>query len=1837
VQTNNKYTQQLSTYAKPEKLISDSFDNDAPLSFIDWYAGYKSVIPGQEYKQYNQYLIDWYSNKKVSNVDTITLIRLNYLTLLQGLQIFLTDIEKENWYSKVNLNDEKELLLAIPFFAKKLKNISLYYLNLRKQLKPTKLKYNLVGSNRGLVQDLRQTILNQYTQKNNSYITVPSTIWQSLPALSSVNNTLNIQIEEFYDDHQYFDRSIDVPLSAYVDPFDATTESFFNSKGLSLSSLNWAYSSGTINISADSMQDYTEKFLGENRDIIYSLITNASADYFNISLNSGNNFFYFPSGVYESIALSNPIYDGIALSSTNIESLATAASNISSADTIFVKTSRGIEGAWLNAKIYDVNSSAALSAYFAAGSKTVFRYPFAGYGLSGDGIEWSGPSLQYNPTYSFLDLYYRTAVDQAYWSSTYTLSSVQAITVNSTTLAESKAYASSVYKYADKIRIWDNPPPSYTDSNYSGEITEAWLYRIDKTDLSISANGNSVLYWPYLKVVDSTLSAVNLLPTNVKICESAKLSAIQIPLATASDNLSSADVVYKIKKYDEDSTSALEAAWLSGSYINNGNLQGVKQNGFNAELEPGVVTRFLWTGEDTPIDNVFQSLIHEVNCPYTQDWNYNDHSFCTCRQIQFTPFGHNGVVYTDNGSFADFIAEDEMSPQEFDLNSWRGVDGLGYSNSSGFAWYKTSLTTPNWGYGEWTNGSLNATLTLRKGQNYFYYRCIEPFETSDSVSFPSLVVRYPYKDNSGVVWVKAYRDVNGVWYSSNTASDMVIGANEFILYSKASVSTYSLSSLVEDAPLTSGLLSSIWSTYDLAVIDDQTTVSVSYPNSYVVNASAVSSQYPSVRVTDISAYSWQLTTPDGTIYTTDPITGDLHSTSNVFPTDFVVDNVVFNSNFSISFVPTLTGLYLIQVSAYINSYALSAYKGLLTGGAYIFTNIPAVTAVSSITYTPSVSSYTTPVAGFVINTPLYGWNYATSIYDGKSQGARPVWVKGITDKSQVNNYKSAESWGNIRIVVDGQNIINQPDVSDLVLNSGSYFEYYNNNLDVYWGQPLTLLNYINTTYWSEIIIDDSSYSVLSSVSNFNTIVLNTTASDTPSTIVLNNFVDNNPVEIYYNAINSFTWTISAYKSFSDLITQNDFTLSAGLISQLPWYNLSNRNYPTVAVIPTLQDIYTEDDKGGYFTPNNLGTSLYIGKNFTTGYNTSAISVSALGENANFRVGGRGFSKKDQDSAYNVLNYNDTWIKENYLAGNAAGNIQRNVAKKYQKFTPYQSNNETHTNGQVGIVTPQSKHSPWGGLNDEQWIDVNNHPVSFSGEVNVDAWADTQILLQGGKRMDVWCSDVFGNQYGLYKNIDNVSPALRKEYFGDLWIRKNNQFVDTATNALSSIITPYKNLSLYNDLTGGYIRNVDVFFDTLMIETSSAIIFEKLNYDYSLSYIYGTANSNNVLSLGLPVLASLSRELNGDTFTEYAITGDTWFFPSEKKVFLSVIYLSGGVVYPEIYGLDINTNNFYKAFPVLSEDSLDLASLSGVNTIIGRPVLSYDYDAKEYVFSTLFTNLSGQNSLIEIIISDNEILELKGATMYTPNNATIGEPPIVLNELNFFVPTLETFSTTLSVLNTPTSILLGNALPWITLNTNTLLLSGIPQNNGIYTIPLTLTNSYGSTYYTVKVVSMANLPEVISSLNIQITADSVGYYNVVAINNPISYTLLDNSLSAWVSFNSVSAIFTLSPSADQAGDNSIPFKVTNAFGDSYYTLNITVVLTGHYAFDTFEQYITGNIVILDRYHNSLGTTYGPASVVNYNTYIYDDFEAYTIGIFTVGGDETSVGVGMSISAANIVDY
>ena len=81
--------QTLQKYARPLFVSSATSDKDSPFSFRDWYSAYQGIIPGQEYKQYNDYLTSWYKEKAQSTIDPKIQLRLNYLTLLRQLQIFL--------------------------------------------------------------------------------------------------------------------------------------------------------------------------------------------------------------------------------------------------------------------------------------------------------------------------------------------------------------------------------------------------------------------------------------------------------------------------------------------------------------------------------------------------------------------------------------------------------------------------------------------------------------------------------------------------------------------------------------------------------------------------------------------------------------------------------------------------------------------------------------------------------------------------------------------------------------------------------------------------------------------------------------------------------------------------------------------------------------------------------------------------------------------------------------------------------------------------------------------------------------------------------------------------------------------------------------------------------------------------------------------------------------------------------------------------------------------------------------------------------------------------------------------------------------------------------------------------------------------------------------------------------------------------------------------------------------------------------------------------------------------------------------------------------------------
>jgi hypothetical protein len=1721
--------QTLEKYAQPVSVSSNSTDINSPLSYKEWYKSYRGIIPSQEFSQYNQYLINWYKNQSNKTTDNNLKIKLNYLTFLKQLQIFLSQEELENWYNNVDINNDKELLLAIPYFARKLKDISLHYLKLRDTVKESKLRYNQIGTNIGITDQVQKFILSEYSKKSNSPITVPAAIWQTLPELSAIKDSITIQIDELYDDHSYFDQSPTLPVSAYFDLNNKELQDFLQSRNLALTSTEWIYKTGTFSLS-DDFSDFSEenrqtlnellvkKYLGRDKYTTTAPSPSSKKDFYAIDITPGNNFFYWPSYVYPTKISELPRYNPVSIQDLNLETIATAGSSIEIADTVFIKTVLGTQGAWLRNNFYEYKKDT-LECTIAPSSKTSFRFPYPGFGLSGDDLSWTGFGFKSDVRYQYLNDEFKQEVEKVYWNTDLSLSSVNPISINNSSLIENKAYASKSYSQADKIKVWFIPP-GYNQPSFNFIPVEGWLYRFDTTDLSIKAGGNSVIYWPY-ENLDTTQEFPVYYPEDVSdVCNPLPLSSINFNFSCGSNSLSTSDVIYKLKNYKDPIESAIECCWLSASdyFIPEQNLIMPTQNSLQLHLSAGVYTKFVWTGPDyTNVNDVFKTIKHQSSCKYatTKNVSYLDYDLCDCNQVLFAPFGHPGQKYTDYSSLADFIVEDNSTPEELSLTN----EDL-FKDT--FAWYKTNLNI-GWGDGIWYSNNtfvkpgelpddgiwsdkenwasedlwtdvdnLNRSgnsFYLRKNKKYIYYRANVVKQDLESVKLPSYVVRHSYPTQNKNVWIKAKKNSEGQWINTSEPSQMILNPGDIISYSRLLSSYYTLSGVVEEITDVLENRGSIWTNADYTTISDIRPIVVSYPVT-TLNLNQ-DPQYPELFFDAIvNVESWTITSP--------------HQISKTFK----------NSQ-SFTFLPTLSGIYNISVialTANANNPSISGY--------YVFNNIPPVTAVSPITLVPSFTSISTPIPGFVLNTKLNGWDYNSSSSNKYTRieniGAKPFWAKSYSGKNQYTKYGGIDVVGNYIRLVDDHNLISQPRFSDISFSSGIKVEYdrlYPQKM--VWSQPFEMQITVDENQWCTLEFTTSSDSNLSfQLQNIKT-SLNVNATTSASNLLFQNIIENEPVEVYYNAINSFTWNITATPEIAETIYP---TISETLTIEAlqPFANLSNQFYPTVAAFPAFEDLYSVSEVGGYFIPNNLGASQYINKNYNVSYGSFSATLSNNFSNQNGIINGRGLTKEFQETPYIIDSENNEWLKESFITGELAGNINKEVFKTHQKFIPYQSGYDTNSNINLGLITPKSMQSPWTGKEDSEWKDLANYPVSYTGELDIKQWTEDQILKKSGFLLDNWVTDIFGNQYGLYKDLENVPYSERINTPGEIWVRKNSQFVSPGAVALSAVFDTYKGTTIINDLTGSYVLNyitdlsglnikkIDLFFDTLMIETPGVLLFEKINYDFEKDEIFSIADDSRYLSLVVPTFTNLLREyapypslvlessseflLKEDEFKillelknygAIAKPGDTWFFPEQKLVTISVCSLSSSsiedyssvpsIIAPELYQLDLNKNKFKKVFPLITEDILSIIGLSSLNiTEVGRPSLSYNSLNKEYLLTLLCKDENYNDLLIDFNIKDVSPLSLKQITIYnaTPPEA-LTEPSYIKHSLILSAVALETFNFQCSAENGPAIYQAVDFPDWLTLTTNGLI-TGIVPTEGIYDASFMILNDFGPIHYSLTI-------------------------------------------------------------------------------------------------------------------------------------------------------------------------
>lgn len=197
----------------------DEGDVNSPYSFQDWIKRNIAILPTQYITDYNTYLRSWYKANATlkENTSAANSLKETYKNFLRQVAISFKDADEERLFTNINFDDDFEVASVIPLIARKLKAVAAYYASKRETVKPSKLKYNMTGTNRAIERILYQYILRSFTKYPYNYTVNDQTLTTAFSALSTICNTFEIQIEELFDESTYFDSTSSVPLSSYVD------------------------------------------------------------------------------------------------------------------------------------------------------------------------------------------------------------------------------------------------------------------------------------------------------------------------------------------------------------------------------------------------------------------------------------------------------------------------------------------------------------------------------------------------------------------------------------------------------------------------------------------------------------------------------------------------------------------------------------------------------------------------------------------------------------------------------------------------------------------------------------------------------------------------------------------------------------------------------------------------------------------------------------------------------------------------------------------------------------------------------------------------------------------------------------------------------------------------------------------------------------------------------------------------------------------------------------------------------------------------------------------------------------------------------------------------------------------------------------------------------------------------------------------------------------------------------------------------------------------------------------------------------------------------------------
>lgn len=201
----------LNSIINPEVYYTDYLDSQSPFTFFDYIKYINGdIAPNEINDLYLNYLKQWSYTKNNNEIQTNDTIQQRYTDLLKDITLNYTTSEEKRFLSNIDFEDQTELDIVLPFYAKKLTEICNFYCDKREKLKYKTEKNKIKGSSNSLQHSIYESITDVLFADS-----LEVGLHQKTINRNNLLKNLNIEIEELYDIYtSYLDND---PSKTYKD------------------------------------------------------------------------------------------------------------------------------------------------------------------------------------------------------------------------------------------------------------------------------------------------------------------------------------------------------------------------------------------------------------------------------------------------------------------------------------------------------------------------------------------------------------------------------------------------------------------------------------------------------------------------------------------------------------------------------------------------------------------------------------------------------------------------------------------------------------------------------------------------------------------------------------------------------------------------------------------------------------------------------------------------------------------------------------------------------------------------------------------------------------------------------------------------------------------------------------------------------------------------------------------------------------------------------------------------------------------------------------------------------------------------------------------------------------------------------------------------------------------------------------------------------------------------------------------------------------------------------------------------------------------------------------